>query len=233
MAKQATAEVLPDGRYKVTHADGTEEEMTEGQFKAQYELQDEDPKVKGDEGEPTGTHTDTPKPKDDKRSVPDAVAGTQGPAATVIRSDIDDGQIGTQGGDEDPQTLAKEHRPETHDVDDAWVTDTGEYASEYCQAVETELKRTEDKIKAVRAELKSVDKQKDGERDFGPLRAAMHELAHGNSLLRTSHPATVRHDGPERLRPAPDAYENISSGPGEESNYVEESTAEGRRKVGR
>lgn len=234
MAKQATAEIQPDGKYKITHPDGSEELLTEGQFKAKYELEDEDPKVKGDEGEPTGTHTEEPpEPKSDKRSVPDAVQGTQGPQATVIRSDIDDGQIGTQGGDEDPPTLAKEHRPDTHDADDAFVEDTGEYADEYSEAIETELKRTEDKVKAVRAELKSLGKQKEGERDFGPLRAAMHELAHGNSLLRTAHPAVVRHDGPERLRPAPDAYANISSGPGEETNYDEESTAEGRRKVGR
>lgn len=234
MAKQATAEVQPDGKYKVTHADGTEELLTEGQFKAQYELEDENPKVKGGDDEATGTSSEVvPEPKGDKPFAPAAVEGTQGPQATVIRSEIDGGQIGTQGGDEDPDTLAKRNRPDTHDRDDAfWGDGEDDFADEYCQAVNEELKELEANIKAVRSELKAVDKQKDGERDFGALRDAMHELSHGKSLLRTAHAVTVRHDGPERLRPAPDAETNISSGPGEEFNYVEETTVEGR-KVGR
>jgi hypothetical protein len=86
--KQATAEVQPDGKYKVTHADGSEELLTEGQFKAQYELQDEDPKVKGeaksDEGAGTSSEPVPEPKKSDKPDVPAAVEGTQGPQATVI-----------------------------------------------------------------------------------------------------------------------------------------------------
>lgn len=232
MAKQATAEVQPDGKYLVKHADGTEELLTEGQFKAQYELEDEDPKVKGDEAEPAGTSTEeTPEPKGDKPSVPDAVQGTQGPLATIITSDIDGGQIGTQGGDEDPPTLSKQHRPETHDADDAFVEDEGEFHDEYFAQVNEELKALEENIKEVRAQLKSADKAKPEDRDYGALRSAIHDLSHGKSLLRTAHAVTVRHDGPERLRPAPTTEDTMSSGPGEELNYAEVGT-EGR-KVGR
>jgi hypothetical protein len=235
--KQATAEVQPDGKYLITHPDGSEELLTEGQFKAQYELEDEDPKVKGEAKSGTGTSSEPLPEEGDKHNVPPAVQGTQGPTGTVITSEIDGGQIGSVGGDEDPPTLAKEHRPETHDRDDAyWAEmygDGEDFADEYCQAVNTELKELEEGIKAVRAELKVVDKQKPEERNFGALRDAMHNLAHGKSLLRTAHAATVRHDGPERLRPAPSAEDNISSGPGEETNYVEESTVEGRKQESR
>jgi hypothetical protein len=212
MAKQATAEEQPDGKFKITHEDGSVETLTAKQFHDKYDVD--------------GNGKAEPEPNADS-----PIEGTQGPEPDQITSDIDGGPIGTQPGDEDPDTLSKRHRPETHDADDAFVEDRGEFADEYGEAVETELKRTEDKIKAVRAELKSLGKQKEGERDFGPLRAAMHELAHGNSLLRTAHPATVRHDGPERLRPAPTVEDSPNSGPGEELNA--EQFAAGGRVVGR
>lgn len=223
MGKQATAELQPDGKYLVTHADGSEELLTEGQFKAKYELEDENPKVKGeaksDEGEGTSSEPVPEPKKSDKPDVPDAVQGTQGPQPTVITSEIDGGPIGSQGGDEDPPTLAKEHRPETHDADDAfWGEGKDDFVKEYAEAVEAELAEMEEGIKAVRAELKSVKSGK--AEDFGAVRSAMHELSHGKSLMRTAHVATVRHDGPERLQPAPSPEDNVSSGPGEELNYA-------------
>jgi hypothetical protein len=109
-------------------------------------------------------------------------------------------------------------RPETHDADDAFIDDADdEFANQYCEEVETELQHFEDAIKNVRAELKSV-KSARGERDFAALRHALHELSHGTPLSRTAHAVTVRHDGPERLQPAPSAEDSISSGPGEENN---------------
>lgn len=109
-------------------------------------------------------------------------------------------------------------RPETHDADDAFP-EGGDFAKEYAEAVEAELAEFEDGIKEVRAELKSVKGGK--AEDFGAVRAALHRLSHGKSLSRTAHVATVPHDGPERLREAPDPYETISSGPSEETNYAE------------
>lgn len=196
---EATAEEQPDGSFKVTHEDGREETLSAKEFHGKYDVDD-------DEGGSAPGHV-----------APDDEAIT-----------TDDGRrVGTQSGDEDPDTLAKRNRPQTHNADDAfWGEGGADFADEYGEAVETELKEMEEGIKAVRAQLKSLAKAKPEDRDFGALRAAMHELSHGKSLLRTAHVATVRHDGPERLRPAPTPETNANSGPGEELNP--EQNAEGR-----
>lgn len=97
-------------------------------------------------------------------------------------------------------------------------TNPVDYVKKYIEEVEAELKAYEAGIKAVRAEINALKKSKDEAPDFGPLRHAIHELSHGNPLTRTAHAVTVPHDGPERLREAPDALDNVSSGPGEETN---------------
>lgn len=201
MAKEATAEVQEDGKYKVTHEDGSTETLTEKQFHEKYD-------VEPDEQEPEGE--------------------TPPGAGTTVRTG-DGHPVGSQAGDEDPDTASKRNRPRTHDADDAFWGGEEDFGDEYSEAVETELKQIEEGVKAVRAELKSVGKAKPEERDFGALRAAMHDLLHGKSLLRTAHVATVRHDGPERLRPAPTPETNANSGPGEELNPEQNA----RRVVGR
>jgi hypothetical protein len=177
MAQEATAKELPDGKFEVTHEDGTVEVLTEKQFHDKYKEGDVD----------NGA---------DEKPAKDAPTGSQ-------------------SGDEDPDTVSKRNRPHTHDRDDAFVED-GDFGGEYTEEVEAELSELEEGVKAVRAELKSTKSGKS--KDFGALRSAMHKLIHGKSLLRTAHVATVRHDGPERLRPAPTAETNQSSGPGEELN---------------
>lgn len=117
---------------------------------------------------------------------------------------------------EEDDKLAKRVRPETNDGEK--FPDDDDFTDTYIEEVEAELKSYEDGIKAVRAEIKSVKGAKPEDRDFASLRHAMHELSHGNPLTRTAHTVTVRHDGPERLRPAPNAHDNMSSGPGEETN---------------
>jgi hypothetical protein len=92
-----------------------------------------------------------------------------------------------------------------------------DYVGDYLSQVEEELKRYENGIRNVRAEIKAAKSSK-GESDFAALRHAIHELSHGNPLTRTAHAVTVNHDGPERLQPPPTAESNVCSGSGEETN---------------
>lgn len=204
MGKQATAEEQPDGKFKITHEDGSEETLTAKQFHDKYDVEGED--------------------------VPDTKADNKTDAKdTVVHSG--DHPVGSQSSDEDPQTQSKANRPNTTERDDAFA-DAPDFDKQYVDDVEAELKELEEHLKEVRAQIKSVKSAKPEDRDFGSLRSAMHDLAHGKSLLRTAHVATVRHDGPERLRPAPTPETNINSGPGEELN-PEQFNPEQPRKVGK
>lgn len=118
--------------------------------------------------------------------------------------------------DQPAESTPQQVRPETT-VGEQFTTPV-DWVKDFIAAVEAELKHYEDGCKNVRAEIKNVKAQEDHERDFGPLRRALHDLAHGAPVTRVANGAHVPHDGPERLQGAPFVEDTMNSGPGEETN---------------
>jgi hypothetical protein len=128
--------------------------------------------------------------------------------------------------DKPVESTPQQVRPETT-VGEKF-TEPVDFVKHYVDEVEAELKAYEVGIKAVHSEIKILKGQEEHERDPGPLRRAMHELAHSKPWTRVANAAHVPHDGPERLQGAPFVEDTMSSGPGEESNEAFASRPFGR-----